>query len=102
MSQVCRYIRPKKQTFIFLLSFISLLPIPGLAQIAGDYVHRGKLQSDRKDYAGAILNFTKAIELKPDLVEAYVFRGISKVKLGDHKGAILDYDKAIELKPDYA
>ena len=52
--------------------------------------------------SNAIADYTKAIELKPDFVDAYNNRGLAKANLQDYRGAIADYNKAIELTPDYA
>ncbi len=49
-----------------------------------------------------IADYGKAIELKPDDVEAYYNRGFTKQAKGDLDGAIADWTRAIELKPDYA
>ena len=54
------------------------------------------------DPKGAVADFTKAIELKPNLSRGYFYRGIAKLELEDAKGAIADYNKAVELSPDYA
>ena len=43
--------------------------------------------------------YTKAIEHKPDFLDAYINRGLVKNELKDYDGSILDYDKAIELDP---
>jgi tetratricopeptide (TPR) repeat protein len=59
------------------------------------------------------LDFTNAIELRPDYAEAYLARGISKglngdwdpkhlYHNGDFDGAIEDFTAAIRLRPDYA
>ena len=47
----------------------------------------------------SVLN--KAIDLRPDYVEAYNNRGVAKNLLGKHKDALADYDTAIRLKSDY-
>ena len=61
------------------------------------------MRSKRKgDLDGAIADYTKAIELKPDDAGAYNNRGNAKQTKGDLDGAIADYTKAIELKPDDA
>ncbi|MBV8846400.1 MAG: tetratricopeptide repeat protein [Bryobacterales bacterium] len=56
----------------------------------------------RGDPDGAIADFTRAIELRPDYAEAYYFRGLAKRAKGDKDGAVADFMKAIGLKPDYA
>jgi tetratricopeptide (TPR) repeat protein len=49
------------------------------------------------DAEGAIADYSKAIELKPDYSQAYNSRGISKAAQGDMDGAMSDYNRAIEL-----
>ena len=69
---------------------------------AEDYFVQGLHKDYCQDYKGAIEDYNKAIELKPNYADAYCNRGISRINLSDYKGAIEDYNKAIELKPDYA
>jgi tetratricopeptide (TPR) repeat protein len=67
------------------------------------YYLRGQLkQKTDGDFKGAIADYTKAIELKPDYAEAYFSRGYARKSQGDLGGAMGDYTKAIELKPDFA
>jgi Tetratricopeptide repeat/Excalibur calcium-binding domain len=60
----------------------------------------GKMQ--KQDYEGAISDFSTAIKLKPDLVEAYLSRGVAHSLTKNHKAAIADYTKALKLKPTRA
>ena len=75
-------------------------------------------------YKEAIIDYDKAIQLKPsehkphsnegniisllledtkfDEAEVYINRGVAKSQLGKHEGALADYDEAIRLKPNYA
>ena len=46
--------------------------------------------------------FNKAIEIKPDYIEAYFNRGLVYVDLADFQQAIKDFTRAIEIKPDFA
>lgn len=52
-----------------------------------------------RNYAAALTNFTRAVELNPRHAGAYCGRGMSKWWLQDYSGAIADYDKAIALNP---
>lgn len=61
--------------------------------------NRGKLLAQRNDYAGAISNFSKAIELNPKFADVYVQRGIARRMNGQIEQAIEDFDKAGELNP---
>ena len=63
------------------------------------YISRGTFRGT-KNYAHAIEDYTKAIEIEPNSVFAYRLRGDSKSKLGDYQGAIDDYTKAIEISPN--
>ena len=50
----------------------------------------------------AIEDYTKAIELKPNLAEAYNNLGAAYSDKGEYDRAVADYTKAIELKPNLA
>jgi tetratricopeptide (TPR) repeat protein len=50
-------------------------------------------------YEQAILNFSRAADLKPDLVEAYRMRGRSYAALSDPDKAIADFTKVSALLP---
>ena len=69
---------------------------------AETYFLWGNAKYHLHDYAGAILDYTMAIQLESDFAEAYNNRGNVKDELGQHFTAISDYDTAIRLKPDYA
>ena len=56
-------------------------------------------KSDLKDYTGAIADYNKGIQLKPDIADAYSIRGVGKMFLQDYRGAIADLNKAIQLNP---
>jgi serine/threonine protein kinase len=56
----------------------------------------------KKDYDGAIQNYSKAIELNPRYAEAYSDRGNSYYMKDDYDQAFTDYNKAIELNPQLA
>src|SRR5262245_4004174 len=69
------------------------------ASLAIAYLNRGNAKDDNQDVDGAISDYTKAIQLKPDDADAYYNRGISRKHNGDLDGAIADYNKAIGLTP---
>ena len=49
------------------------------------------------DYSNAILSYSRAIELKPDLGEAYFNRALLYMQLGDKEKGTADLSKAGEL-----
>ena len=68
-----------------------------------DYYKNGIEKYELKDYAGALSDFTIAIEMMPEMAEAYYSRGLLYGKeFHKYKKAIKDFTKAIKLKPDYA
>ncbi len=54
----------------------------------------------RKDYIGAIANFTAAVRMDSLFLQAYENRGVARYYLNDHAGAIADYNKALKINPD--
>jgi tetratricopeptide (TPR) repeat protein len=75
---------------------------PSAETQAYDLLISGMAKVDKGAYGEAIRDFTRSIELKPDLSSAYYNRGVAYGKKGDHDRAIQDYTKAIELEPDFA
>ena len=66
------------------------------------FVNRGATRHQMGDYGGAILDFSKAIELNPSSALAFNNRGLSRVKLEDFEGATTDFSKAIDLDSSIA
>ena len=60
---------------------------------------RATSKQNLDDYYGAISDYSRALELKPDDGSRYQLRGYTKYLLKDYNGSIKDYDKAIELEP---
>lgn len=69
---------------------------------ANEWFNKGSKASLENKRQEAIEAYTKAIELKPDYLEAYNNRGNAYSGLGNYKKAIKDSSKAIDLKPDLA
>lgn len=67
-----------------------------------DYYQRGLKKIEKGDSKGAILDFTQAITLNPQIPEAYNSRGQAKAVEGDFNGAISDYTLALKISPQFA
>lgn len=73
-----------------------------IQKVADDYVERGLDLAEQGEYILAILNYSKAIKLKPDYARAYYDRGVAFGNKGNYIQAMANYDQAIKLKPDYS
>ena len=71
-------------------------------QDAETHIKWGYAKIIQSDYAGAMADSSRAIELDPDNAQAYYTRGVANSNLGDHRGAIADCNRAIEIDPGYA
>jgi len=77
-----------------------LLTLTGSGQTAQDYYKRGSEKYKISDYNGAIVDFSKAMEIDPKNARAYFGRGNSKYFLQDFTGAITDLTTGIEIEHD--
>jgi tetratricopeptide (TPR) repeat protein len=65
------------------------------------YANRGHFKISKRDYDGALEDYTKIIELNKTFIDgAYYDRGLAKQAKGDFDGAIADFTKAVELNPN--
>lgn len=65
---------------------------------ARDYNLSGLMNLERGDVAGAISDFTQALERHPDSTDAYrayFNRGNARIRTGDYSGAIADWTEAM-------
>ena len=88
----------KNRIKVILIISLALLT---LACINPHYEHlrKGDSYADRGKLNEAIAEYTKAIELKPNFVEAYNNRASVYTEMGEYDKAITDCTKAIELDP---
>lgn len=61
------------------------------------YNNRGIARRNKRDYEGAIADYTEAIRLKPLYAEAYYNRSLAREAIGDTNGAAADFKKYLEL-----
>lgn len=64
------------------------------------FITAGDTKMEAKDYAGAIADYTSAIQLNSDSIQPYVKRAECNVLLKKYDKAILDYNKALKINPD--
>ena len=94
-----------RPNFLILIALLTVLILPmGVfgQQTAREICNSGFAKQMKGDLDGAIVDFSKAIELDPKLAVAYHNRGTAKRIMGDLDGAIADSSKAIELDPQDA
>lgn len=72
--------------------------IPPSELTAEDWYYRGINHLSQLKLYSAIYFFSKAIELKPDYIEAYYSRAVAKITLDKHEDSIKDFSKVIELE----
>jgi tetratricopeptide (TPR) repeat protein len=60
------------------------------------YFNRGSAYRRAGDFAKAVADFTKVLELKPGFARAYESRGLAHDDLGDRTKALADLDEAIK------
>ena len=64
------------------------------------YFQRGIAHGELGNYDAAIADYTKAIEISPNLSQAYNNRGNAYDDLKNYDAAISDFTKAIEINPN--
>lgn len=76
------------------------LPPPTLAEIMAEYYLEHALTRQAHDYQGQIDDYSEAIRLNPQYVQAYRSRARMREIVGDLNGALADYDALEQLVPD--
>ena len=66
---------------------------------AKPFYENGKARSTQGDFEGAIVEFTKALNIDPQSPFVYAARGNARLNLGALDEAIADFSKAIEIDP---
>lgn len=64
----------------------------------GNYINKGFELQKRKEYADAIVSYSKHLENDENNTDALFLRAMCKTELNDRYGAIKDYDRIIELE----
>ncbi len=69
-------------------------------EMSSAFITAGNTKMDAKDYAGALLDYTSAIQLNGDSIMPFIKRAECNVLLKKYDKALLDYNKALKIKPD--
>ena len=78
----------------------SILPI-NQNRILEAYDLRGNTKIFLNKYHGAIIDYTRAIELDPNISYLYFFRGLSHESLKQYKEALMNFQLSLKLDPDF-
>lgn len=73
--------------------------LPNQAQ---QFLDKGNVLCELKQYEKAILSYEEAIVIKPNFYQAWLERGKALFELERYQDALSSVEKAIEIKPDYA
>jgi len=80
----------------------SLEPIAAVSDRAQEHFRQGQRHHSKGNLKAAIEQYSAAIKLNPEFVNAYVARGGTFGALEDYSAAIEDYSSAIALSPELA
>jgi Flp pilus assembly protein TadD len=67
---------------------------------ASAYASRGAAYLRKGDNSGAVVDYTRAIEIDPRFARAYRDRGLTYERMGNRNDAAADYRRALELNPN--
>lgn len=90
-----------KNVLLVLFFFCCITTLDAQKKDYEKYLQSGKSKFDNKDYSGALVDFTMAIEARSKEPEAYYQRGYAHYYLYNDEKAIEDYTRAIEVDDKY-
>jgi tetratricopeptide (TPR) repeat protein len=102
---------PKQKRLLY--STVSVLALGGLGWSVYAFVVSAPERADKEyqgamklmatgNFRGAIVQFTRAVQIWPKLTGAYLERGVSHRYLKENDQALADFDHALELDPNLA
>jgi len=74
----------------------------GRSALATAHNNRGIAYAEKANYARAVTDFDRAIEMDPASAKPLNNRGAARLRKGEYEAAIEDFDRAIALQPAYA
>jgi len=87
-----------KQVILYFAVLLIIFTAGSLkSQTAEEFLQKRKCKKRRwRFFKGAITDYTSAINLKQDYIDAYYNRGLAKDNFRHFHGSIADYNKVIE------
>ena len=73
---------------------------PGAPTDAAGFTRRGSALVSRRDFPAALADFSRAIELEPQVAQHYYDRAMVRLSLRQPVLAMADLDQALKLKPE--
>ncbi len=89
-----------KQSPIFVLLFTLIFSFQLNAQSALDFYQSAGKKFDAYNFAGAITEYSAAIQLDPTYTNAYFNRGLAHLELENYSAALMDINQVINLTPN--
>jgi len=80
---------------VFVLTGVLLLSVSVYAQTAQEYLRSGNDDFKQGSFDQAIVDYTRAIDINPNLAKAYNNRGVAYAREGSLPRAIADFTMAI-------
>lgn len=90
----------KQRDLLNLKLYFYIFMTPNNSASAILYTNRGNDYEFIGDYNQALVNYTKALKINPNIEGVYCNRGLVYAAMGNLPQAIADYDKAIEINPN--
>lgn len=85
---------------VFLLAAMLLTACASGAHKAADYLELGQRYLTEMNYSEAVVQFTEAIRLDPNDIQAYLGRAQAYEAMGEYEKALADYEMAAQLAED--
>jgi tetratricopeptide (TPR) repeat protein len=87
-----------KTIYSALLISLLFLITTGCGKIAKEYYNHGNIKSGLEDYMGAIIDYTKAIEIETNLAVAYFRRGGSRNWIGTERDGMPGFKQSPSIR----
>jgi tetratricopeptide (TPR) repeat protein len=101
LVQICGGARGPQQAIAACNSLIQTSPMD-FAYRASLFYNRGLARAYLDDLDGAIEDFTRALQDRPNYADAYNNRGFAYAKKGQLRAALSDLDNALTINPDHS